>query len=308
MTASPYRPRVMWTDAERQFIITTHATLSAVEQAAALGRFIASGCGILRFKCDIIQMPGGAANTPGAANLYRRSAMSTIASLRFYVYVLARPDGTPFYVGKGSGRRVFEHETEARSGHRCHKCSVIRKIWKTGGELQRYIIFETDDEQEAYSHEQEQIALYGLASLTNLNAGGEGSISPKQEIRDRIRAGQIASWDDPEQRSKRTAINRKAAATPESRTRHRDASIARYANPQERVKTSTALKAALTDAEIRAKRSAIAKARYSNPEERARQSAARKAYFANPEARTKQSAAVAAGWIGRKARATEGDS
>lgn len=38
MTATPYRPRVMWTDTERAFLISTHTTLSAVEQAKALGR------------------------------------------------------------------------------------------------------------------------------------------------------------------------------------------------------------------------------------------------------------------------------
>jgi hypothetical protein len=40
----------------------------------------------------------------------------------YYVYVLARPDGTPFYVGKGKNGRIFEHDKEARSGHKCHKC------------------------------------------------------------------------------------------------------------------------------------------------------------------------------------------
>ena len=31
-----------------------------------------------------------------------------------YVYILRRPDGRPFYVGKGYGPRVFQHENEAR--------------------------------------------------------------------------------------------------------------------------------------------------------------------------------------------------
>jgi hypothetical protein len=31
-----------------------------------------------------------------------------------YVYVLRRPNGRPFYVGKGYGDRVFQHENEAR--------------------------------------------------------------------------------------------------------------------------------------------------------------------------------------------------
>jgi hypothetical protein len=69
---------------------------------------------------------------------------------RFYVYVLRRPDGQPFYVGKGCGYRVGDHEAEARRKCQCHKCAVIRKIWRDGGEIQRDIVFSTEDERTAY--------------------------------------------------------------------------------------------------------------------------------------------------------------
>src|SRR3546814_18629440 len=57
---------------------------------------------------------------------------------RFYVYVLYRPDGRPFYVGKGQNRRALEHEAEARRAHpfgesNPFKCNVIRKIIRKGG-------------------------------------------------------------------------------------------------------------------------------------------------------------------------------
>lgn len=50
---------------------------------------------------------------------------------RWYTYVLCRPDGTPFYVGKGSGRRVLDHELEALRQSLAPKsnplkCNVIR--------------------------------------------------------------------------------------------------------------------------------------------------------------------------------------
>ena len=106
---------------------------------------------------------------------------------RFYVYVLARPNGTPFYVGKGRGRRVYDHENEARKGHKCHKCSVIRKIWRYGGQVQRYIVFTTDDEQEALAYEVDLIALYGRRTLCNLTDGGD-SPTVTDETRAKMRA------------------------------------------------------------------------------------------------------------------------
>lgn len=100
--------------------------------------------------------------------------------MSFYVYILCRPDkratggGRAFYVGKGSGNRVYDHEAEARKGHACYKCRVIRKVWKQGGTIQRYIVFTTDDEQEAYDEEKRLIASYGRKNLTNGTDGGEG--------------------------------------------------------------------------------------------------------------------------------------
>lgn len=96
------------------------------------------------------------------------------ASHRFYVYILARPNGMPFYIGKGQGKRIYGHEDEARKGHNCYKCNVIRKIWRNGGGVQRYIVFTTDDEQEALQQEKDLIALHGRENLCNLTDGGDG--------------------------------------------------------------------------------------------------------------------------------------
>jgi hypothetical protein len=104
----------------------------------------------------------------------------------FYVYVLVRPNGVPFYVGKGKDKRIFDHDKEARSGHKCYKCNVIRKIWKQGGEVQRYIVFTTIDESEAYAYERELISLHGRHNLTNLTDGGEGLRNPSKETREKI--------------------------------------------------------------------------------------------------------------------------
>lgn len=121
---------------------------------------------------------------------------------RFYVYLLARPNGKVFYVGKGSKKRTFAHETEAKSGCRCHKCNVIRKIWRNGGEVHRHIVFTTDSEDEAFEYEREQISLYGRKNLCNHTDGGDGVRNLSDEARARISAAMkrryAAGWIPPQ--------------------------------------------------------------------------------------------------------------
>lgn len=102
--------------------------------------------------------------------------MSSILSpKRFYVYLLCDPRDATFYVGKGIGGRMHEHEKEAERGCECHKCRKIRKIWRLGGQVHKKIVFRTDDEQEAYDYERHLIDQFGLHNLTNHAPGGDGS-------------------------------------------------------------------------------------------------------------------------------------
>ena len=93
----------------------------------------------------------------------------------FYVYTLCFPDGLVFYVGKGVGKRIHNHESEARSGVQSKKCDIIRSIWANGEQIIKNIVFETYNESEAYEEERRQISLFGRDTVANRTNGGGGS-------------------------------------------------------------------------------------------------------------------------------------
>jgi excisionase family DNA binding protein len=91
-----------------------------------------------------------------------------VAPQTYYVYTLAYPDGNIFYVGKGTSGRIADHEREAKKGCGCHKCHVIREIWASGKPVQKRIVFETLDEQEAFEYERALIERSTNSSLVNI--------------------------------------------------------------------------------------------------------------------------------------------
>jgi len=101
-----------------------------------------------------------------------------------------RPDGRVFYVGKGSGDRINQHEREAERGCACHKCNIIRKVWRSGGEIQKEIVFRTSDEREALDYEIELIRHYGRENLANLTDGGDGASGRVMSEEGRRRIGE----------------------------------------------------------------------------------------------------------------------
>ena len=52
---------------------------------------------------------------------------------KWYVYQLIDPrNNKVFYIGKGTGNRIHEHEKEASNGVCSHKCHKINKIRNSG--------------------------------------------------------------------------------------------------------------------------------------------------------------------------------
>lgn len=100
----------------------------------------------------------------------------------YYVYSLAYPGGSVFYIGKGTGKRINAHEKEARTNCQCHKCKVIRKIWRSGKEVEKSILFTFNHEGRALAKEAELIQLYSLSNLCNVSPGHTGFIPNPQRF------------------------------------------------------------------------------------------------------------------------------
>jgi hypothetical protein len=154
---------------------------------------------IVRMTAWIPLLEGRLANVAGI-----RSQLAV--SRPHYVYILCRPDGTPFYVGKGVGTRCFHHEAEARTTERLtHKLNVIRAL-KRRGETVRYCIESAfDSEAEAHARERYLIGLFGRhdqrrGPLTNQTDGGEGASNPSEESRERRRQSLWGEAEDEERR------------------------------------------------------------------------------------------------------------
>lgn len=197
--------------------------------------------------------------------------MISIPDSGFYVYTLARPDGTVFYVGKGQGKRIHKHEIEARAGVRSHKCNTIRQIWVQGGQVQKQIVFTTEDELTALAYEKTLIDQYGLDNLTNLTEGGRGVIGYQFP---------------PEVRAKISATNKGRKPTPLANQHVSEALQGHPVSPETRAKIGAKARARATTPEGQAQlRANVERAR--TPEARAKIAAAAKARFTDPTARAR---------------------
>ena len=103
---------------------------------------------------------------------------------KYYVYMLCRQTGEPFYVGKGQGRRMWEHETEAddaffeidsddrlsdveKAEKRREVYEKLQIIKEEGEGLKRVIVKWGLNEREAYMCESTLINALGLLSKNN---------------------------------------------------------------------------------------------------------------------------------------------
>lgn len=154
----------------------------------------------------------------------------------FYVYVWRRPNGQPFYVGKGKGNRAYN--TAARS-------KEFKEIYALDGcavEIVDWFIHES----QAHALEVDLIARYGRREigglLVNKTDGGEGPVGcvRDDETRAKISKALRGRTFDAEWRAKIGAAHSGRSLSEEHRAKLSEAGRGRNLTPEERLKVSHA--------------------------------------------------------------------
>jgi len=112
----------------------------------------------------------------------------------YVYYLISSIDGNVFYIGKGSGNRMYKH-IQIAEGNSMVKSknpylyNKINKILNDGGEVICTKIFETNNEDLSYEKEKLFIEKFGLNNLTNITEGGLGGLIGEwdEERKDKLR-------------------------------------------------------------------------------------------------------------------------
>lgn len=200
--------------------------------------------------------------------------MSAGTDKPFYVYLLCRPNGEPFYVGMGSGDRLLQHERRA-ARERSHKASIIRSIRAQGLQITRVVLERFRTAAEAKLVERELIRAIGRRDvgngpLANMSDGGDGVTGWSPEMRQahaivtsvgmssaEVRAGCRAHMkrlqSDPTWVAARAAEIRAYWKRPENRAAQSLRVAARFADPDARAEHARRQRVALNDPSVREK-------------------------------------------------------
>lgn len=165
--------------------------------------------------------------------------------MSYYIYIHYKPDGAPFYVGKGHGKRAYDFHRRS-SWYK----AVVKKYGS--GNIRIGIVL-CESEVEAFDLERKTIADLRAAGhlLCNFTDGGEGSAGYKPS---------------PEENEKRATALRGRKRPPEVVEKMRAARLGMTHSPEAREKISAALRLRIRSPETSAKISAAKTGKPMDPE------------------------------------------
>ena len=132
--------------------------------------------------------------------------MTTLTERRFYVYAYLRTDGTPYYIGKGLGRRAWKTHRRGQADLRPEDKALINVLVTDLTEVQ------------AFEWERALIEiLREVSKLENKTSGGQGCSNPSAETRKKISESSRRLVHTPEACAKIRAARAKQVITDEHR-------------------------------------------------------------------------------------------
>lgn len=154
---------------------------------------------------------------------------------QFYTYLHCKPNGDPFYVGKGIGKR--SHDLSRRS--KWHKAIVA----KHGIEI---LVFKKDSEESAFKSEIRLIKMLRNAGfeLANQTDGGEGASGRvwSEEARIKMSNSHIGIKRSPETKALISASKKGHFTSPEARAKMSASRKGKKLSPEHCAKISVANK------------------------------------------------------------------
>jgi hypothetical protein len=153
---------------------------------------------------------------------------------QFYTYLHCKPDGTPFYVGKGSGKRSHDFRISKRNLHHSHT------IKKYGAKNILVYIFNCESEDQSMSDEIQQIAQlrHEGYKLCNQTDGGDGASGLKHSPQVRAKISANSKNRTSETLVKMSMSNTGKKHSPESCAKMSVAKKGTKASPETRAKMS----------------------------------------------------------------------